>query len=48
MSHASGDRKAALLADVLFAKGPLAAWCDRIGAAYHPYETLADVEAALR
>jgi 2-hydroxy-3-keto-5-methylthiopentenyl-1-phosphate phosphatase len=48
VSDATGDRKAALLADVLFARGPLAAWCERIGVGYVPFRTLADVEAALR
>jgi 2-hydroxy-3-keto-5-methylthiopentenyl-1-phosphate phosphatase len=47
VSDATGDRKAALLADVRFAKGPLAAWCARTGVPFHPYTTLADVEGAL-
>jgi 2-hydroxy-3-keto-5-methylthiopentenyl-1-phosphate phosphatase len=41
------DRKAALLADVLFAKAGLARWCDRAGVPYHAFETLADVRAVL-
>jgi 2,3-diketo-5-methylthio-1-phosphopentane phosphatase len=41
------DRKAALLADVVFAKGALARWCDAAGVAYHPFETLDDVTDAL-
>ena len=47
VSDAIGDRKAALLTDVLFAKGPLAAWCDRVGVAYLPFTQLSDVEDAL-
>jgi 2,3-diketo-5-methylthio-1-phosphopentane phosphatase len=41
------DYKAALLADVVFAKGTLAVWCARNGVAYEPFETIADVCAAL-
>jgi HAD superfamily phosphoserine phosphatase-like hydrolase len=50
------DRKAALLADRLFAKvGPhneesghsLAEWCELADVAYEPFESLADVHAAL-
>jgi 2-hydroxy-3-keto-5-methylthiopentenyl-1-phosphate phosphatase len=43
----ASDQKAALLADVLFAKDGLARWCDRAGVAYHPFTTLADVHAVL-
>jgi len=41
------DRKAALLADVVFAKGSLAAWCAGAGVAYVPFTTLDDVRDAL-
>jgi len=41
------DRKAALLADVLFAKGRLAEWCDFSGVEFLSFETLADVHSAL-
>jgi 2-hydroxy-3-keto-5-methylthiopentenyl-1-phosphate phosphatase len=43
----TSDRKAALLADVVFAKGRLAAWCAESGVAFSPFETLSDVRAAL-
>jgi 2-hydroxy-3-keto-5-methylthiopentenyl-1-phosphate phosphatase len=43
----ASDQKAALLADVLFAKDGLARWCDRAGVPYHPFVTLADVHAGL-
>jgi 2,3-diketo-5-methylthio-1-phosphopentane phosphatase len=43
----ASDRKAALLADVVFAKGTLAAWCSAFGVACTPFETLADVHRAL-
>lgn len=43
----ASDQKAALLADVLFAKDGLATWCDRAGVAYHPFTTLHDVRAVL-
>ena len=43
----TSDRKAALLADVVFAKAGLAAWCARNGVAFVPFETLADVQRAL-
>jgi HAD superfamily phosphoserine phosphatase-like hydrolase len=42
------DRKAALLADVLFAKGRLAEWCEVTGVEYEFFDTLADVHSALR
>jgi HAD superfamily phosphoserine phosphatase-like hydrolase len=41
------DRKAALLADVLFAKGRLAEWCEFSGIEHVPFDTLADVYDAL-
>jgi 2,3-diketo-5-methylthio-1-phosphopentane phosphatase len=41
------DRKAALLADVVFAKGGLARWCDAFGVEYRPFTTLDDVRHAL-
>jgi len=41
------DRKAALLADVLFAKGRLATWCEVSGIDYRDFDTLADVHLAL-
>jgi 2-hydroxy-3-keto-5-methylthiopentenyl-1-phosphate phosphatase len=41
------DRKAALLADVVFAKGSLAAWCSATGVSYVPFTTLDDVRYAL-
>lgn len=43
----TSDRKAALLADVVFAKGALATWCRVNGVAHHRFEHLADVRAAL-
>ncbi len=43
----TSDRKAALLADVVFAKDVLARWCAQAGVAHHPFETLADVRHAL-
>ena len=44
----TSDRKAALLADVVFAKGALARWCARERRRRSsPFETLADVRAAL-
>ena len=39
----TSDRKAALLADVLFAKGNLAQWCEVSGIAYVPFVNLGDV-----
>lgn len=44
----TSDRKAALLADVVFAKGALARWCSLNGVDHLPFETLADVQAVLR
>ena len=43
----TSDRKAALLADVVFAKGALAAWCAVADVAHHRFERLADVQDAL-
>ena len=43
----ASDRKAALLADVVFAKGPLAYWCRQYGVACHRFDVLADVHEAL-
>jgi 2,3-diketo-5-methylthio-1-phosphopentane phosphatase len=43
----TSDRKAALLADVVFAKGPLADWCEHNGVPHRRFERLADVQAAL-
>jgi 2-hydroxy-3-keto-5-methylthiopentenyl-1-phosphate phosphatase len=43
----TSDRKAALLADVVFAKGDLARWCAVSDVAYRPFRVLADVQAAL-
>ena len=39
----ASDRKAALLADVVFAKGPLASWCAAFDVACTPFDTLGDV-----
>jgi 2,3-diketo-5-methylthio-1-phosphopentane phosphatase len=41
------DRKAALLADVVFAKDALAWWCSTAGVAFTEFRTLADVHDAL-
>ena len=43
----ASDYKAALLADVVFAKGALAAWCARQGVTFTPFATLSDVRAVL-
>lgn len=43
----TSDRKAALLADVVFAKDALARWCTANAVAFSPFETLADVRAGL-
>jgi 2,3-diketo-5-methylthio-1-phosphopentane phosphatase len=43
----ASDRRAASLADVVFAKAGLAAWCDEVGHPYVPYVTLRDVHDAL-
>jgi 2-hydroxy-3-keto-5-methylthiopentenyl-1-phosphate phosphatase len=41
------DRKAALLADVIYAKNDLADWCDDAGVDYRPFSGLADVQRLL-
>jgi 2,3-diketo-5-methylthio-1-phosphopentane phosphatase len=41
------DRKAAMLADTVFAKGRLADWCERSGVAHTRFEHLDEVRAAL-
>ena len=41
------DQKAALLVDVLFAKGRLAEWCELAGVEHTPFDTLAEVYAHL-
>jgi len=41
------DRKAALLADVIFAKEDLADWCDEVGVDYRAFARLRDVHRAL-
>jgi HAD superfamily phosphoserine phosphatase-like hydrolase len=41
------DRKAALLVDVLFAKGRLAEWCEFTGVDHVPFDSLAEVHRAL-
>ena len=43
----TSDIKAALLADVVFAKGELARWCDRNDVDHQRFDTLADVQRAL-
>jgi 2,3-diketo-5-methylthio-1-phosphopentane phosphatase len=43
----ASDRKAALLADVVFAKDALASWCGAFGVEFHPFETLTDVHRVL-
>jgi 2-hydroxy-3-keto-5-methylthiopentenyl-1-phosphate phosphatase len=43
----ASDRKAALLADVVFAKDALASWCAAFGVEYFPFTTLADVQRML-
>lgn len=43
----TSDRKAALLADLVFAKGTLGRWCAGNGVEHVPFETLADVRRAL-
>ncbi|MBV8160585.1 MAG: hypothetical protein JO265_06645, partial [Acidimicrobiia bacterium] len=41
------DRKATLMADVVFATGRLAEWCEDAGVEYEFFDTLADVYSAL-
>jgi 2-hydroxy-3-keto-5-methylthiopentenyl-1-phosphate phosphatase len=43
----TSDRKAALLADAVFAKAGLADWCDAFGVPYTRFEMLDDVRAVL-
>lgn len=43
----ASDRKAAALADVVFAKGPLASWCATSGVECTPFRILDDVRRAL-
>jgi HAD superfamily phosphoserine phosphatase-like hydrolase len=43
----TSDRKAAALADLVFATGALAAWCDAFGLPHRRFESLADVHAEL-
>ena len=43
----TSDRKAALLADVVFAKTELAGWCRANGVAFHPFTALDDVRQHL-
>ena len=43
----ASDRKATLLADVVFAKGALADWCEQMGVAHHRFDGLVDVQRAL-
>ena len=43
----ASDRKAALLADIVFAKGLLADWCEVMDVAHTRFDTLAEVHAAL-
>jgi 2-hydroxy-3-keto-5-methylthiopentenyl-1-phosphate phosphatase len=43
----TSDRKAALVADVIFAKGPLARWCAGNRVSFIPFETLGEVRATL-
>ncbi len=43
----ASDQKAALLADLLFAKEALADWCERAGVPHRRFGVLADVHAAL-
>lgn len=43
----ASDRKAALLADVVFAKDALASWCGAFGVRYIPFDTLSDVHRVL-
>jgi HAD superfamily phosphoserine phosphatase-like hydrolase len=43
----TSDRRAALLADVVFAKGALARWCAANAVLFHPFEALGEVRAAL-
>ncbi len=44
----TSDLKAASVADVVFAKADLAAWCEAEGVPFEPFSGLGDVERALR
>jgi 2-hydroxy-3-keto-5-methylthiopentenyl-1-phosphate phosphatase len=43
----ASDRHAALVADVVFAKDALAAWCEGEGVAHERFASLADVHRRL-
>jgi 2-hydroxy-3-keto-5-methylthiopentenyl-1-phosphate phosphatase len=43
----ASDVKAAVVADLVFAKGDLADWCARNAIAFEPWDTLADVQRTL-
>jgi len=43
----TSDRKAAMLADIVFAKGGLADWCEANGVEHRRFAALADVQRAL-
>ena len=43
----ASDVKAAVVADLVFAKGELAAWCAGNGVAFEPWDSLVDVQRAL-
>lgn len=43
----TSDRKAALLADVVFAKGGLARWCSANAVGFHRFDNLGDVSRGL-
>ena len=47
VGNGTSDRKAALVADVLFATDALADWCDEFGVDHVRFDTLADVRRAL-
>jgi 2,3-diketo-5-methylthio-1-phosphopentane phosphatase len=47
MGDGASDRKAALLADVVFAKGALESWCRSFGVECIGFDTLADVHRML-
>ncbi|MGH2408530.1 MAG: HAD-IB family phosphatase [Candidatus Limnocylindrales bacterium] len=44
----TSDRYAAHHADIVFAKGSLAAWCRETGWSYRPWDTFAEIEAWVR
>ena len=43
----ASDRKAALLADIVYAKGALASWCSAFGVECIPFDVLSDVHRVL-